>query len=162
MARINVNPTRMELTRLKKRLAMAVRGHKLLKDKRDEMMRQFVGLVRENAALREQVERDKPTVQECIETIKASGGKTVLAHPYQIGLENEALDRLVGKLVSAYGLDGMECFYPKHTPAQTAFYLSLAQKHRIHVTGGSDFHGKLVKPDVNLMPWRLDIRWLLE
>ena len=47
MARINVNPTRMELTRLKKRLAMAVRGHKLLKDKRDEMMRQFVGLVRE-------------------------------------------------------------------------------------------------------------------
>ena len=56
MARINVNPTRMELTRLKKRLAMAVRGHKLLKDKRDEMMRQFVGLVRENAALREQVE----------------------------------------------------------------------------------------------------------
>ena len=110
----------------------------------------------------QQVERDKPTVQECIETIKASGGKTVLAHPYQIGLENEALDRLVGKLVSAYGLDGMECFYPKHTPAQTAFYLSLAQKHRIHVTGGSDFHGKLVKPDVNLMPWRLDIRWLLE
>lgn len=56
MARINVNPTRMELTRLKKRLAMAVRGHKLLKDKRDEMMRQFVKLVRENAALREQVE----------------------------------------------------------------------------------------------------------
>ncbi|MBS5585298.1 MAG: V-type ATP synthase subunit D, partial [Clostridiales bacterium] len=56
MACINVNPTRMELTRLKKRLAMAVRGHKLLKDKRDEMMRQFVGLVRENAALREQVE----------------------------------------------------------------------------------------------------------
>ena len=40
----------------KKRLAMAVRGHKLLKDKRDEMMRQFVKLVRENAALREQVE----------------------------------------------------------------------------------------------------------
>lgn len=56
MARLNVNPTRMELTRLKKRLAMAVRGHKLLKDKRDEMMRQFVKLVRENAALREQVE----------------------------------------------------------------------------------------------------------
>ena len=56
MARINVNPTRMELTRLKKRLAMAVRGHKLLKDKRDELMRQFLDLVRENAALRERVE----------------------------------------------------------------------------------------------------------
>ena len=56
MAAMRVNPTRMELTRLKKRLVTAQRGHKLLKDKRDEMMRQFVRLVRENAALREQVE----------------------------------------------------------------------------------------------------------
>ena len=46
MALMNVNPTRMELTRLKKRLKTAVRGHKLLKDKRDEMMRRFVQLIR--------------------------------------------------------------------------------------------------------------------
>jgi len=46
----------MELTRLKKKLVMAVRGHKLLKDKRDELMRQFLDLVRENKALREKVE----------------------------------------------------------------------------------------------------------
>ena len=51
-----VNPTRMELTRQKKKLATAVRGHKLLKDKRDELMRQFLDLVRENKALREKVE----------------------------------------------------------------------------------------------------------
>lgn len=57
MALMNVNPTRMELTRLKRRLKTAARGHKLLKDKRDEMMRRFVLLVRENAKLREQVER---------------------------------------------------------------------------------------------------------
>ena len=57
MALMNVNPTRMEMTRLKRRLKTASRGHKLLKDKRDEMMRQFVLLVRENARLREQVER---------------------------------------------------------------------------------------------------------
>ena len=56
MAAMRVNPTRMELTRLKKRLATAVRGHKLLKDKRDELMRQFLDLVRENMALRERVE----------------------------------------------------------------------------------------------------------
>ncbi|MEA4899604.1 V-type ATP synthase subunit D [Bacillota bacterium Meth-B3] len=56
MARINVNPTRMELTRLKRRLKTAERGHKLLKDKRDEMMRRFVLLVRENARLRAEVE----------------------------------------------------------------------------------------------------------
>jgi V/A-type H+-transporting ATPase subunit D len=56
MAVMRVNPTRMELTRLKKRLQVAVRGHKLLKDKRDEMVRRFVELVRQNKRLREQVE----------------------------------------------------------------------------------------------------------
>ena len=53
---IRVNPTRMELNRLKGRLNMTVRGHKLLKDKRDELMRQFLILVRKNKDLREQVE----------------------------------------------------------------------------------------------------------
>lgn len=56
MAKARVNPTRMELTKLKKKLATATRGHKLLKDKRDELMRQFLDLVRENKALREKVE----------------------------------------------------------------------------------------------------------
>ncbi len=56
MAQAQVNPTRMELTRLKKKLATAVRGHKLLKDKRDELMRQFLDLVKENMALRKEVE----------------------------------------------------------------------------------------------------------
>ena len=53
-----INPTRMELNRLKKRLKTAVRGHKLLKDKRDEMVRRFVVLVRKNKELREAVEAD--------------------------------------------------------------------------------------------------------
>ena len=56
MAGTQVNPTRMELTRLKKKLVTAVRGHKLLKDKRDELMHQFLDKVRENKALREEVE----------------------------------------------------------------------------------------------------------
>ena len=46
----------MELTRLKKKLVTATKGHKLLKDKRDELMRQFLDLVRENMALRQKVE----------------------------------------------------------------------------------------------------------
>ncbi len=56
MASKQITPTRMELTRLKKKLVTATRGHKLLKDKRDELMRQFLEKVRENKALREQVE----------------------------------------------------------------------------------------------------------
>lgn len=56
MARMNVNPTRMVLTGLKKRLKTARRGHKLLKDKRDELMKKFLDIVRENKRLREEVE----------------------------------------------------------------------------------------------------------
>ena len=56
MAVLNVNPTRMELTNLKRKLLTARKGHKLLKDKRDELMRQFLELVRENKQLRIKVE----------------------------------------------------------------------------------------------------------
>lgn len=56
MAVMNVNPTRMELTNLKRKLATARKGHKLLKDKRDELMRRFLELIRETRALRREVE----------------------------------------------------------------------------------------------------------
>lgn len=69
MAKAQVNPTRMELTRLKKKLVTATRGHKLLKDKRDELMRQFLNMVRENMELRMQVE----------EGIKAANTNFVIA-----------------------------------------------------------------------------------
>ncbi len=58
MPALRVNPTRMELTRIKRRLVTATRGHKLLKDKRDEMVRQFIALIRENYRLRQEVEGD--------------------------------------------------------------------------------------------------------
>ena len=57
MSSTQVNPTRMELTRLKKKLVTARKGHKLLKDKRDELMRRFMELVKENRILREKVEK---------------------------------------------------------------------------------------------------------
>jgi len=78
MAEIKVNPTRMELNRLKKKLKTAVKGHKLLKDKRDELMRQFLELVRENMELRLKVEAG----------IKAANTNFVIA---KAGMSEEAL-----------------------------------------------------------------------
>lgn len=79
MAKTHVNPTRMELTKLKRKLATATRGHKLLKDKRDELMRQFLELVRENKELREKVEAG----------IKAANKNFVLA---RAGMSDEVLN----------------------------------------------------------------------
>lgn len=79
MAGTQVNPTRMELTRLKKKLVTATRGHKLLKDKRDELMRQFLEKVRENKALREHVEKG----------IKAANKNFLLA---RAGMQDEVLN----------------------------------------------------------------------
>ena len=72
MARINVNPTRMELTNLKKKLNTSRRGHKLLKDKRDELMRQFMDMVHENERLREEVESGISAANKCFAAASAS------------------------------------------------------------------------------------------
>lgn len=58
MALLKVNPTRMQMTGLKQRLKTSERGHKLLKDKQDELMRQFIELIRKNKTLREEVEKE--------------------------------------------------------------------------------------------------------
>ncbi len=67
---INVNPTRMQMTKLKKQLVTAKRGHKMLKDKRDELMRQFIELVQENKRLREKVETE---LEQCSSHLVNSG-----------------------------------------------------------------------------------------
>lgn len=105
------------------------------------------------------VERSKPPVRRCIEVIKAAGGKASLAHPYQIGVEDAKLEDIVREL-TGYGLDAIECFYPRHTLEQRDFYLSLAEKFHLHVTGGSDFHGERVKPDIRLASLELELDWL--
>lgn len=71
MARLNVNPTRMELKRLKARLATAVRGHKLLKDKSDEMIRRFSVLIKENKRLRDEIERE---LNDCLKQFAFASG----------------------------------------------------------------------------------------
>lgn len=76
---------------------------------------------------RQKVKRFKADARTCLETIKSAGGKVSLAHPYQMGLPDSELEALVAQL-KGWGLDAIECDYPKYTPKQQAFYLHLAEK----------------------------------
>ena len=92
MAAKQVNPTRMELTRLKKKRITAIRGHKLLKDKRDELMRQYLDLVRENMEVRMKVEAGIKSANRNFVIAKAGMSEaalnTALMTPKQeVGLE---------------------------------------------------------------------------
>lgn len=107
----------------------------------------------------QKIERSKPTAQTCIDLIHADGGKVSLAHPYQLKMDDAELERLVRELTGC-GLDAIECHYPKHSDAQTEFYLSLAEKYGLHISGGSDFHGERVKPDTALALLNMDLSWL--
>ena len=78
MARMNVSPTRMVLTGLKKRLRTARRGHKLLKDKRDELMKRFLEIVRENKRLREEAERKMAEVHSSFVMARAEMSAEIL------------------------------------------------------------------------------------
>jgi len=109
---------------------------------------------------RRRVKRFKADARTCVEAIKAAGGKVSLAHPYQMGLPDVELEALV-KQLKDWGLDAIECYYPKYTQEQQVFYLRLAEKYRLHRTGGSDFHGEKVKPDVELAALNLNLDWLI-
>ena len=78
MERLNVNPTRMMLTTLKKKLATATRGHKLMKDKRDELMKGFLELARENKELRARAEAALADVYESFSVAGAVMSQEVL------------------------------------------------------------------------------------
>lgn len=80
------------------------------------------------------VPRYLPEVEEIIDVIHQAGGKAVLAHPKLVG-DDELVERLCCKM------DGLEVYYPCHTPEDTQRYFVLAGKYNLLVTGGSDFHG---------------------
>ncbi len=81
--------------------------------------------------------------KDAIKFIKDSGGVPVLAHPYT--LHNDELIAEFTKL----GLMGLEVYYPEHSQGMVNFYLELAKKNNLLITGGSDCHG-LAKPEVRL------------
>ena len=92
MAVLNVNPTRMELTNLKRKLTTARRGHKLLKDKRDELMRRFLDLVRENKALRIEVEEDIRKANIAMETARSTMNDKALDVALMLPTQEMSLD----------------------------------------------------------------------
>ena len=83
------------------------------------------------------------SVQEAINLIKDAGGLSVLAHPYI--LNN---DELIPEFVK-FGIRGLEIYYPEHSQSMVNFYLAMAKKHNLLVTGGSDCHGN-AKTDVRI------------
>lgn len=92
MAVMNVNPTRMELSRLRKRLVTATRGHKLLKDKQDELVRQFIQLVKKNQSLRQKVEQSLQSGMEEYVNASSSIPDYVLQEAFMIPLNQVTLD----------------------------------------------------------------------
>ncbi|MGQ9687958.1 MAG: PHP domain-containing protein [Desulfobaccales bacterium] len=87
--------------------------------------------------------------EEALAMIREAKGVPVLAHPFTLGLQTADALRSFLKDLQKLGLAGLECYYPEHSPAQEALYLSLARELGLLVTGGSDFHGQ-AKPEVSL------------
>ena len=87
--------------------------------------------------------------ERAIETIAKAGGISVLAHPLLLNIEQyEIMEDLIVTLKSM-GLNGLEVYYPNHTPEHIDHYAALARRHDLLMTGGTDFHG-LLKPDIQM------------
>lgn len=87
--------------------------------------------------------------EECISLIRTSGGIPVLAHPTTLKLSKDELDKLIITMV-INGLQGIEVYHSNQSKKESEYYLSLANKYGLLVSGGSDFHGPNVKPDIEL------------
>jgi predicted metal-dependent phosphoesterase TrpH len=86
------------------------------------------------------VEKARLMPVDALAMIRRAQGLPVLAHPYSLGLDPEALRGFIGVLAET-GLAGIEAHYSEHSPEQTAQHLELAREFNLAVTGGSDYHG---------------------
>ena len=102
MPSTTINPTRMELTRLKGRLKTAQRGHKLLKDKRDELMRQFLILLRQNQALRAKVEAGLASANSAFTVASAVMSPEVLEQALLYPKQHVELEVQLQNVMSVY------------------------------------------------------------
>lgn len=100
MARLNMNPTRMELSRLKKQLGTATRGHKLLKDKQDELMRRFILLVKKNNQLRIDVEHELTTALSSFVLANATLNEAFIEELVAVPANDVSLDVIEKNIMS--------------------------------------------------------------
>ena len=92
---------------------------------------------------------NKLQYQECLELIIKSGGIPVLAHPKSLELMEKEFLVLLKEMINC-GLKGIEVYHSSHTKEEMKYYLEIANKYDLLISGGSDFHGKTVKPDIEL------------
>ncbi|MBI2437290.1 MAG: PHP domain-containing protein [Lentisphaerae bacterium] len=94
------------------------------------------------------VNRLRLTPANAVAMIRKASGVAVLAHPFTLNLSKPELAKCVDELVQA-GLQGVEVYYPQHSPKMVRQYLELARQFHLVVTGGTDFHGAPI-PDIKL------------
>ncbi len=87
--------------------------------------------------------------EEAIALIRRTGGLPVLAHPFLLDIPQDSVLENLVLFLQSKGLGGLEVYYPEHSTERTAFYASVARRHGLLMTGGTDFHGKL-KPEIRL------------
>ena len=87
--------------------------------------------------------------QECIELILQSKGIPILAHPKSLELSEKEFLILLKEMINS-GLKGIEVYHSSHTEEEIKYYLEIANKYDLLISGGSDYHGKTIKPDIEL------------
>ena len=92
------------------------------------------------------VYRHEPTFAEGVAVVRRAGGIASLAHPTRV---HGDVEEMMPELCAA-GLSAIEAYHSDHTPAETAYFVDLARRYDLLVTGGSDFHGEAIKPGVKL------------
>ena len=86
---------------------------------------------------------------ECFKLVKDAGGLVILAHPKTLKLNDYDLDKLIYNM-KEYGLDGIEVYNSIHTKKDVNFYKVLADKYDLLISGGTDFHGPSIKPNIEI------------
>lgn len=79
--------------------------------------------------------------KECLEVINSAGGVAILAHPGQIYRKIE-VENIVKEL-KCFGLKGVEVYHPSHSQSDINKFFNISKKHKLYITGGSDYHGKV-------------------